>query len=359
MKSRIESCNFIRIFCMTQILLFHANNAYGVSFGTPIIDEFINVGAIGCTVFFMLSAFFLRQNYRELKVHNAKDIKAFVVKRLISLYPSYLLLLIVAFYYNLVSGVKITTLIRILPIQLSMAQTILFPRLYDYADNNNFWFISTLFILYILFPFLNEFTNALKQKQKFLLFILLILTSEYLYYLNVFLGNEYVFYYMNPLLRIPEFFCGLLLADFFHEKRISNFFKGPLNLSVYALGTIFSIAFVMPSLHLNYYIYFNLYNIIVIPFSSAFILCISNSHILNKLGQNKIIKYFASLGLLVYLCQPLSMHLIQSLVLPSKFPSSIIFIVITLISAVLIHELVEKPAIHYLRKKFVPTVPTV
>ncbi len=355
MKSRIESCNFIRIFCMTQILLFHANNVYGLSFGNPIIDEFINVGAIGCTVFFMLSAFFLRQNYRELKIHNTKAIKAFFIKRLISLYPSYLLLLIIAFYFNLVSGVKVNTLIRIFPIQLSMTQTILFPRLYDYADNNNFWFISTLFILYILFPFLNEFTNTLNKKQKLILFVLLVLTSEYLYYLNVFLGNEYVFYYMNPILRIPEFFCGLLLADFFQEKHIAKFFKGPLKLSFYALGAVLSIAFIMPSLHLNYYIYFNLYNIIVIPFGSALILCISNSHILNKLGQNKIIKYFASLGLLVYLCQSLSMHLIQSLILPSKFPTCIIFIVVTLISAVFIHELVEKPAIRYLRKRFIPT----
>ena len=312
MQNKTESLNLFRIFAMTQILLFHAKIYYGFTVNNSVIDELIKVGAIGCTVFFMLSGFSLRYNYSGLKICNSQALKQFYVKRITSIYPAYLILLIVAVYFNIKDGVAISKLLQIMPIQLSLLQVIIFPGTYEYADNANFWFISALFVLYLLFPFLNEIANNLKTKQKVITLILLIFISEYFYYLSFSLGNVYLQYYPNPVLRIPEFFCGILMADISKEERVIKPFRGLYKLVVFSLVAIGLIYYVMPKYNLNIHVTFNLYNIIVIPFVTLSFLCMTSSEVLNKIGNNRIIKYIASLGLLIYLCQEIGIHLIAS-----------------------------------------------
>ena len=97
MKNRLEGLNFLRIFSMIQILLFHAMGYIKFKTNNLIIDELISVGAISCTVFFVLSGFGLRSGYSELKIDNTKELKAYYKKRIIAIYPAYFSLLIVAY----------------------------------------------------------------------------------------------------------------------------------------------------------------------------------------------------------------------------------------------------------------------
>lgn len=68
MNNRAEGINFIRIFCMTTILLFHAKIHYGFMIGVAIVDEFISIGAVAIVGFFMISGFCLRTQWRNIDI---------------------------------------------------------------------------------------------------------------------------------------------------------------------------------------------------------------------------------------------------------------------------------------------------
>ena len=96
---------------------------------------------------------------------------------------------------------------------------------------------------------------------------------------------------------------------------------------------------------------FNLYNIIVIPFVDICILCMTNCSLLNKLGKHKMVKYISELGLGIYLCQSLALLTLEKM--SFNLPPNITFILLTIIYALLIHEIIEKPVSKYLIKKLI------
>lgn len=71
MERRIECVNYIRIFCMILILLFHAKIHFGLNFGNIILNECISIGAIGVVGFFMILGFALRNNYKGMQHYDA------------------------------------------------------------------------------------------------------------------------------------------------------------------------------------------------------------------------------------------------------------------------------------------------
>lgn len=109
---------------MTWILCFHAWTYYGFATKNLIVNELISVGAVGCTIFFVLSGFGLRMKYGSLLISDRFVLKSFYLKRLIALYPAYFILLMIAYLYNIYIGVSIKTIAVIMPIQLSLLQNI-------------------------------------------------------------------------------------------------------------------------------------------------------------------------------------------------------------------------------------------
>lgn len=102
MNKRIDGLNFIRILGITMILLFHAKLMYGFSIGVPWLDRIISIGAVFVTVFFMLSGFGLRKSNRELSIRDFSGILKYYKKRILSIYPLFLLLTVVALIFNFV-----------------------------------------------------------------------------------------------------------------------------------------------------------------------------------------------------------------------------------------------------------------
>lgn len=66
---RIEGINFIRIFCMITILLFHSKLHFGFNTKLIVLDEFVSIGAVAIVGFFMLSGFCLRVNVKSSAPH--------------------------------------------------------------------------------------------------------------------------------------------------------------------------------------------------------------------------------------------------------------------------------------------------
>lgn len=304
MNKRVDSLNFIRIIGMTMILLFHAWLMYGFSVGISWLDELISIGAIFVTVFFMLSGFGLRKSNGELSVRDGHALLKYYKKRVLAIYPLFLLLTIVALVFQFrVADSLAETLVR-LPIQFSMLHILFGKEMHGFLFNDNCWYISALFVLYLLFPFLNELVNQLRVRVKIVLCVVLWLVSAVVYFYCVY-GTELTFldYYPNPFLRIPEFMIGMMCADLSEEiircKWFKNGFACGVFLGIVTLATTTGLL----SLYPHFKQETNLYGVIVIPYTAMVFLCIANWEWLNRMGSKKIVRWMAGLGLEVYLCQ--------------------------------------------------------
>ena len=336
MKKRVDGLNFIRIIGMTTILLFHARLIYGFQIGLAWIDELIFIGAIFITVFFMLSGFGLRKSNSSLRIQDKDSMKQYYKKRILAIYPLFFLLTIVALLFQFrVMDTLEETLLR-LPIQFSMLHILLGKEMHGFLFNDNCWYISALFVLYLLFPFLNMFVNRLSARTKIGLCIVLWMLSFSIYAFFVF-QTEQVFldYYPNPFLRIPEFLIGMLLADLSEqvEEKWGNVGKycGVIVVFTAVFATV-CISLLRPYFLLE----INLYNLVVIPCTSVIFLCVAHWDWLNQLGRTKLARWLAGLGLEMYLCQSFAILTLTLIKVDSRW-DELAFIGLTVVFAVVVN----------------------
>lgn len=344
MVKRAEGLNYIRLLCMLMILLFHAKIIYGFQIGVTVLDEIISIGAIAIVGFFMMSGFCLRHQYRGISIISTGGGRYYLEKRLLGIYPAFLFLLLCALIFNYSLGAGWQDVIKILPMELSLLHITLNPLLNNYFFNTNTWYLSALFVLYLLFPYFNDIVDRLSKKCKIILCVLLPIISWYIYYLNMFIvpGNAYLFYYVNPLFRIPEFFVGMLASDIMSETRLHIKWWQVTGATLLAAIIIH---FLYPYWNGNNI--YNLYNIIAIPYFLFLLLAaagVREGTIVGKLAANKCIKYITSLGLGVYLCQSLSIMVLAKGWLHIPCRADMAFMILTIIFAIFLHEIIEKPS---------------
>ena len=347
MNKRVDSLNFIRILGMSMILLFHAKLLYGFSVGFPWLDDMISIGAIFVTVFFMLSGFGLRKSYATLSLHDRSSILQYYKKRVMSIYPLFLLLSIVALVFQFrVMDDLVETLMR-LPIQFSMLHILFGKEMHGFLFNDNCWYISTLFVLYLLFPLLNACVNRLPMRAKAVLCIVLWMLSSSIYFFCVY-GTELTFldYYPNPFLRIPEFMIGMILADLSEAISIllsqqrkwepaSTWKQRWISPGILVIVTIFS-AVALTLLYPHFKQETNLYSTLVIPCTSVVFLCMANWEWLNRIGSKRTIRWLAGLGLEVYLCQSFATLTLTKIKVPGAV-DELWFMGLTILFAVVVH----------------------
>ncbi len=336
MNKRVDGLNFIRIIGMTMILLFHARLIYGFHMGIAWVDELIFIGAIFVTVFFMLSGFGLRKSNTSLSIRDKDGMKRYLKKRILAIYPLFLLLTIVAllFQFRVMDSLE-ETLLR-LPIQFSMLHILFGKEMHGFLFNDNCWYISALFVLYLLFPFHNMIVNRLHVRAKILLCIILWILSFGMYAFFVY-QTEQVFldYYPNPFLRIPEFLIGMLLADL--SESVEEKWRGIEKYCGFIVASTSVFATVCLSLLRPYFmIEINLYNLVVIPCTSVVFLCVAHWDWLNQIGSTKLVRWMAGLGLEMYLCQSFAILTLTLVKVDSRW-DELAFIGLTIVFAVVVN----------------------
>lgn len=353
MHKRSDSLNFIRIIGMTMILLFHAKLMYGFSVGLAWFDDMISIGAIFVTVFFLLSGFGLRKSNSDLAVGDFSGILKFYKKRILSIYPLFFLLSVVALVFQFRVMDRLSeTLVR-LPIQFSMLHILFGKEMHGFLFNDNCWYISALFVLYLLFPLLNEVVNRLRVRTKVFVCVVLWIVSMGVYFYCVY-GTELTFldYYPNPFLRVPEFMIGMLCADLSAE--IGNWLNCKNSIGEVCLANsnrvcagivgavaIFA-AIVLTILYPHFKQETNLYGVIVIPCTAVVFLCMANWEWGNRIGGKHLVRWMAGLGLEVYLCQSFA-TLVLSLVKLDGDVDEWIFILLSMIFAMVVNTFFTRP----------------
>lgn len=350
MNKRIDGLNFIRILSMSMILLFHAWLLYGFSIGCTWLDEMISMGAIFVTVFFMLSGFGLRKSNGNLSIRDRRNVLSFYKKRVLAIYPLFMLLTIVALLFQFrVEDSLVETLAR-LPIQFSMLHILFGKDMHGFLFNDNCWYISALYVLYLLFPFLNEAVKRLSLCAKVCLCVVLWMISAGVYFYCVYCTNlVFLDYYPNPFLRIPEFMIGMMLADISEEVVSRKLLKNDWGCGV-ILGVVVLVANVcLLAMYPHFKNETNLYHVLVIPCTAICFLVIANWDWLNPIGSKKIVRWMAGLGLEMYLCQSFATLVLTHVTVDGRW-DELVFIGLTVVFAVVVNMVFTRPVGKWLRK---------
>lgn len=168
-------------------------------------------GDFGVSLFFMLSGLVLAASFRyDPHQSRTRIVGQFLKKRIIKIYPIYLLALIAAIALN---GCHT----RALPLDLLMLQSWIPVSEYYFSGNAVSWFVSSLFFAYMLFcPLMWALTANARR------FIRLFIVGIIVYVCVVVLTpEEYLtgVIYVSPVMQLPAFVLGMLVWKAFERTR--------------------------------------------------------------------------------------------------------------------------------------------
>ena len=189
--------------------------------------SWIDNGRLGVNFFLVLSGFVLALGYsKKLDANSISRDIHFVKKRISKIYIPYLITTILAiplYTYNVTLGegsLNTKLLICRLIINICMVQSIIPFEKYSASINDVSWFISTIFIIYLLTPgilrlnnkaakhctLLNQVFSILTVLLFYCCFYMLIRQIEYIRFADRGLSIIYI----NPLIRLFPFLLGII-----------------------------------------------------------------------------------------------------------------------------------------------------
>lgn len=207
-KQRLVGLDLFRISSAAIILAFHTWGHLQCYYG--ILNNFVSMGAIMMTGFFMLSGFSLYHTYQGKDLQSAKNIGSFYKKRMIGILPLYY---VVGLIYCVFSGTEsFVDTVFLAPMELLCLQSYC-PSTFNITHNGGTWFVSCIMACYIVFPFVKELVVQLKFRTQ--ICAMLLAAGILLYFPIVVWYFDLPSIYSNPFIRILEFLIGILLAAVF------------------------------------------------------------------------------------------------------------------------------------------------
>lgn len=234
------------------------------------------------------------------------------------------------------------------PIELFGLQSI-FDSLFKYTHNGGTWFVSCLLFCYLAFPLINQIVNEITNKQRIL--CLGITTSILIY--ATFVPHLYhtSFIYTNILFRIFEFALGVLLASI----SISNNMKTIIaNWYAFFLELIILIFCILITKELISTNDFMIYEWCSLPCFMLMIITLSS--IKNPQWMNtKVVSYGCEISYMFFFAQfftwtPTFIVLSRTGFEDNNLIKFVISFLLCTFIAVVLHELIEKPAKRIVQK---------
>jgi peptidoglycan/LPS O-acetylase OafA/YrhL len=236
----------LRFVAALYVYLFHVHIRWPLV-GSRLASNFLDLGAIGMSLFFVLSGFVLAHRYREGFVSYGD----YLVNRFARIYPIYVaaaLLTIPWIGVSLSTGstgelVRSVGKLTILLVSNLLLLQAWIPQLFPHWNDGASWSISTEAFFYLLFPFI-LIPLARRPSRQLAWIALAAWFLAVLPGLSFFLfesKNSHLFYYSVPIYRLPEFVlgvCACLLAP-----RIWPRVKGDVACLVAVLGLVAYLSF--------------------------------------------------------------------------------------------------------------------
>ena len=233
---RLYSIDVFRVVCALFIFLFHARGAKGIEMNFGILQYFVSYGTLFMTAFFMLSGFSLhyvncereaaKESAENTAAEKSKDggegasgpIALFYLKRLAGIYPLYAFTALAAIL--LFNELPLSRNIMLIPLEATLLQSI-YPKSFYVSHFGGTWFVSCVFICYLIFPFAKNLVRRNSAKANAVILGFLWFFSAYQFILLHFYDfiDDFTVVYNNPMVRFLEFFAGMLAADFFERDK--------------------------------------------------------------------------------------------------------------------------------------------
>ncbi len=172
--NRIKSFDALRvIFCIT-IFLNHCTFFRECGTMSEIVFETLfHNGRFGVTFFFVLSAFCLYRSKSDVDI-NKKNYIQFIYDRMKKIYPLYIVTMLFVAIMQFVQGVSLKKIVINIILSFTLLQTSTLK--YWGILNSVAWYLSTLFILYLISPILIRIVNIISQKYIILCLVVLLLS---------------------------------------------------------------------------------------------------------------------------------------------------------------------------------------
>lgn len=281
-KEHLNGLEVMRYLLGIYIVLYHTFNYEGMSKWLRVPVE---MGFIATSSFFILSGFIL--SYVYLSGNGTSNIilketkKNFITKRLANLYPihifSLLFTLVVVYVVSVIQISPKDTMASIRYVMYDSNNYTPIEKLHHFMSNTEMflaflmnatltqswnpyyltfnapaWSISTLFFMYILFPYIAPYLSKLKRPVLALLITNLVYVAlPIIFIINSWFDMPFTgILNRNPIARLPEFISGILLCNLYFYLKDRNIDLNSLKVRAYMIAFM-SICFYLSSILLH------------------------------------------------------------------------------------------------------------
>ena len=229
--NRIQSLEGLRVIMLAIIVLSHFEFLENYT-GGDIYMKFFHNATLGVDYFFMLSGFGLMASGKNpYDVHHKiRSSVNFAIERIKKIYPIYLFTLLFSLPYIVMQGGNIVNIIIKFLISLTLFQSATGILAFSHSINGVGWFLSTLFIIYYLCPYMLQICKKIIQnKQNAVTFTIAI----FMFVPGISLIFDYIethtFFddlrYGSPYIRVFYVFLGIIICQslkYFDIKKFTN-----------------------------------------------------------------------------------------------------------------------------------------
>jgi len=296
-KKHYECLDGLRSLTALIVIIIHVGCNLGHFTGFAPVDHTIRSLEFFIFLFFIVSSFGLCCGYYDRFYENKIDFDSFYRKRFSKIWPffAFVVLLDFAISHTLSSGIEAFA-------NLTLVYGLL-PN-FDLSVIGVGWFLGTIFVFYIIFPF---FCVLIKNKKRaWAVFIIAII--YHIISARYFLGEKFVVpsytHRKNFLYDSMYFIAGGLI--FLYRDTLTKIFHGKKTIFLCLISVALYSAFIVS---LNYYRCEDVDNIcalIILSLWTIFGICTET-----KLLNNKVMKFISGISLEIYLCHMIVFRILE------------------------------------------------
>lgn len=212
-EKEILALTGLRFVAALYVFIFHMHIRWPIT-ETRLLKNILDQGAIGMSLFFMLSGFVLAYRYADGKT----SVKSYFANRFARIYPIYMTAALVTLPWIGLSwgngsfheaGKAMGQGLLLVAANILMIQA-WFPQFFDYWNDGGSWSLSVEAFCYALLPFLLPALTRMTPKKLMLMALACYVLAVMPGLTNViFPGAPRGVYYSMPIYRLPEFLIGV------------------------------------------------------------------------------------------------------------------------------------------------------